>query len=143
MRGGIDPRSVSDVDREIGARVRARRQELGFSQAYVADVIGITFQQMQKYEAGQNRVASATLLRIADALRTDPMTLLPTGKRAPAAKRPTVVEDPLMLQLENAFNRIASPRDRRLVLEMARTLSAAQPGKRTPVKKRGRPARKS
>ena len=139
----VDPRSVTEVDKEIGARVRARRQELGYSQAYVADVIGITFQQMQKYEAGQNRVASATLLRIAEALNSDPMSLLTGGKHAAAGpRRPRAAQDPLTMQLELAFSRIVSPADRRLVLEMARKLSAQSP-RRGVAKKRKTPAKKS
>ena len=105
----VDPRSVTEVDREIGARVRARRQELGYSQAYVADVIGITFQQMQKYEAGQNRVASATLLRIAEALNSDPMSLLTGGKKAAAGpRRPKASEDPLMLHIVHVVGQFAA-----------------------------------
>ena len=130
----VDPRSVTAVDKEIGLRLRERRKELGFSQAYVAGEIGITFQQMQKYEAGQNRVASATLLRLADILNTDPMSLLPRTK--PSSNQVKGKADLQLRELRQAFQRIKSPQNRRLVLEMVRKLSGAQ------VKKRGSETRK-
>lgn len=56
------------VDREIGARVRARREALGHSQAWLADQLGVTYQQVQKYEKGANRISASSLVTIADAL---------------------------------------------------------------------------
>lgn len=119
----ISPRSTSEVDTKIGIRIRERRQELGFSQSYVADVVGITFQQLQKYETGQNRVSAATLLRIADVLRVQASDLLP-GAKPPKPAKTHSTQDALALQLQHAFKGITSPRERRLVLEMARSLSA-------------------
>ncbi len=120
----IDPRTVTEVDKAIGARIRERRNEIGYSQAYVADVIGVTFQQLQKYEAGQNRVSSATLLRIAEALNTDAGWLMGVKRAAARPRSRKADADPIMKQLELAFSRIVSPADRRLVVEMARKLSA-------------------
>jgi transcriptional regulator with XRE-family HTH domain len=47
------------IDVEVGARVRARRKAVGMSQAVLADAIGFTFQQIQKYERGTNRVSAS------------------------------------------------------------------------------------
>ncbi|MEQ1493099.1 MAG: helix-turn-helix transcriptional regulator, partial [Terricaulis sp.] len=55
-------------DLRIGARVRQRRMELGLSQAALAKQLRLTFQQIQKYENGINRVAASTLIEIARAL---------------------------------------------------------------------------
>ena len=55
--------------REIGQRLRAIRREAGWSQERLGAAIGMTFQQVQKYEAGKNRVAVSTLLLIAVALK--------------------------------------------------------------------------
>lgn len=132
----VDPRAATDVDKEIGARIRARRQELGFSQSYVGDVIGLTFQQLQKYETGENRVTAATLMRIADVLRTETSRLLPSGPRSSAvASAPRGNGDAMSRQLEIAFNKIASPAERRLVLELARRFGGAT--KRAPTKTKG------
>src|SRR5690349_13828975 len=54
-------RSPSNVDKHVGARLRAARLEAGKSQTEVADALGITFQQVQKYEKGTNRISAGTL----------------------------------------------------------------------------------
>jgi transcriptional regulator with XRE-family HTH domain len=64
-----DPRSVSATDRQIGMRIRARRAELGVSQTTLAEAIGVTFQQVQKYERGVNRVSASTLNHVAKVLK--------------------------------------------------------------------------
>lgn len=64
------------IDREVGARVRARRRGLGISQAALGDAIGISFQQVQKYENGANRISASSLVAIADVLKTKPYALL-------------------------------------------------------------------
>ncbi|MDE2495642.1 MAG: helix-turn-helix transcriptional regulator, partial [Alphaproteobacteria bacterium] len=58
------PRAVSAVDRVIGARIRAYRHERGLSQGDLAAKLGLTFQQVQKYENGLNRVAASRLFEI-------------------------------------------------------------------------------
>ena len=58
-------RSPKAVDHLIGARIRARRGELGMSQTELAEAAGVTFQQIQKYERGANRVSVGRLLEIA------------------------------------------------------------------------------
>ena len=66
------PRSVDARDAEIGRLVRSRRQELGLSQSDLAERIGVTFQQVQKYENGSNRISIGRLARIAEALDVPP-----------------------------------------------------------------------
>ncbi|QYC12398.1 helix-turn-helix domain-containing protein [Brevundimonas nasdae] len=67
---------VDPVDIEIGGRVRARREALRITQAQLANGVGVTFQQVQKYERGNNRISSARLLRIAAVLKTTGSDLL-------------------------------------------------------------------
>lgn len=62
---GPDP-----VDIAIGARMRLRRKTLGMSQGALAERIGVSFQQVQKYERGANRVSGSTLVAVAGALET-------------------------------------------------------------------------
>ena len=59
------------VDTHVGSRVRERRVALGMSQEKLADALGISFQQIQKYEVGTNRVAAGRLWDIAKALEVD------------------------------------------------------------------------
>ncbi len=61
----------SKVDHHVGRRVRDRRNALGMSQEKLADALGISFQQIQKYEVGTNRVAASRLWDIAKALEVD------------------------------------------------------------------------
>ena len=58
------PRSINAVDIYIGARMRERRLALNLSQAGLGEVLGVTFQQVQKYEGGKNRVSAARLFEI-------------------------------------------------------------------------------
>ena len=60
--------SANNVDRYIGHRLRARRLALRMRQTDLADVIGVTFQQIQKYEKGSSRVSASTLLALAGTL---------------------------------------------------------------------------
>jgi transcriptional regulator with XRE-family HTH domain len=64
----LQQKSPNPVDRHIGSRVRARRNMLGMSQEKLADALGLTFQQVQKYEKGSNRVGASRLLQIAGIL---------------------------------------------------------------------------
>ncbi len=59
---------TAEADKQVGACVRAARVKAGLSQSKLAAELGITFQQLQKYEKGKNRIAVSTLLLIADAL---------------------------------------------------------------------------
>lgn len=62
------PRKVEAVDVDVGKRIRLRRLELGMSQTELANQLKVTFQQVQKYEKGKNRVGAARLHRISSAL---------------------------------------------------------------------------
>src|SRR4030095_4422390 len=56
------------IDVHVGSRIRLRRTLLGISQSALAEAIGLTFQQVQKYEKGMNRVSSSRLMDMANAL---------------------------------------------------------------------------
>lgn len=60
-------RAADAVDAHIGRRIRQRRADLEQTQAELADLCGVQYQQMQKYEAGTNRVSASRLYRIAAA----------------------------------------------------------------------------
>jgi transcriptional regulator with XRE-family HTH domain len=61
-------RSAGPVDKYIGAQMRRRRIALGMSLAELAEKLGIAYQQVQKYEIGENRVSSARLFDVCEAL---------------------------------------------------------------------------
>ena len=69
-------RSATRDDVDIGVRIRTRRSELKWSQQELGTALGISFQQIQKYEAGTNRVSASRVLEICRALQVDPNSLL-------------------------------------------------------------------
>jgi transcriptional regulator with XRE-family HTH domain len=62
------PRTANSVDKYIGAQMRERRQAIGLSQEALAGKLGVSFQQVQKYETGANRVSAARLFDICEVL---------------------------------------------------------------------------
>jgi transcriptional regulator with XRE-family HTH domain len=81
-------RGATPVDAHIGQKIRTRRNLLGLSQTELADAAGITFQQIQKYEKGVNRVGASRLQQFSEALGVPPSYFfegVPTvGKKTPA-----------------------------------------------------------
>lgn len=69
-------KAVGPVDRLIGDRIKFRRTQLGCSQEKLGAALGLTFQQIQKYERGMNRVSCSALIRIAHALQVSPAWFL-------------------------------------------------------------------
>jgi transcriptional regulator with XRE-family HTH domain len=66
-----EPRLPKLVDTYVGKRIRARRKAIGISQQVLAEALGLTFQQVQKYEGGSNRVSASKLYETARALGVD------------------------------------------------------------------------
>jgi transcriptional regulator with XRE-family HTH domain len=86
----INRRGPTAVDTHVGQKIRARRVFLQMSQTDIADAVGITFQQVQKYEKGANRVGASRLQQISEVLGVSPFYFFegaPTvGKKAPSPK---------------------------------------------------------
>src|ERR1700761_2295032 len=97
------PRSGA-TDVALGERIRRRRRELGFSQSALGARLGITFQQVQKYENGANRVSATMLMKLSDALALSVSDLL--AEINPSAPRPDARDQDA--QLTAAFARIPS-----------------------------------
>lgn len=72
MTDTLDIDAAERIDRHMGARIRHRRREVGISQAKLAETLGLSFQQVQKYEIGANRVSASTLWRISQMLGVAP-----------------------------------------------------------------------
>jgi len=110
------------VDKHVGSRVRMRRQMLAMSQEKLAAALGLTFQQVQKYERGANRVGAGRLSQIAQALDV-PLTNLFDGR--PAADRSdthlsagALLAEPHSLRLLQAFDQIADQKRRLAILHL-------------------------
>lgn len=81
-----NPRGVGNVDAHLGDRLREARLAQGLSQTSLADILGITFQQIQKYEKGKNRISASRLYEIALALQL-PITFFFEGTKLPQPAR--------------------------------------------------------
>lgn len=122
------------VDAHVGARIRQRRWMLGMTQQALADRLGVTFQQVQKYEMGSNRVSASRLWSIARLLGVSVefffeglRTTAESGTAVPEADALTPLADGRPLerdaaQLLRSFCAIPAERRRRL-LDLARALS--------------------
>jgi transcriptional regulator with XRE-family HTH domain len=90
--GSLERQSRSGAaDIHVGNLIRAQREVLGMSQQDMAARIGVTFQQVQKYEKGVNRVSASRLGNIAAALRVDPSFFFPEAHRK-AGRDPELIE---------------------------------------------------
>ena len=127
-----DDRLPNPVDLHVGARIRLRRKILGVSQERLADALGLTFQQVQKYERGSNRVSASKLYEIAGALQAQ-VSYFFEGLADPAVAEgeaePTeqFVHEFLMtpegLELANLFPKITRARVRRRILDLVRSMA--------------------
>ena len=81
----LETRLPNPVDLHVGARIRLRRRMQGVSQEKLADALGLTFQQVQKYERGANRVSASKLYEIATALHA-PVSYFFDGLADPSAE---------------------------------------------------------
>ena len=124
------------IDVHVGSRIRLRRTMLGMSQEKLGESLGITFQQIQKYEKGTNRVGASRLQNISSILNV-PVSFFfedapgeqPSGLSGMAeASSSNYVVDFLSssegLQLNRAFVKITDPKVRRKVVELVKALAA-------------------
>lgn len=121
------------VDLHVGARVRMRRKFLGMSQEVLAGAIDLTFQQVQKYERGSNRISASKLYEIAKVLKAPVAYFfegLGEGEQAEGfseSQSEQFVHSFLMttegIELAEAFPRINNTKLRRRVLELVRALA--------------------
>jgi transcriptional regulator with XRE-family HTH domain len=133
MNDLVDTRLPNPVDLHVGARIRLRRRMQGVSQEKLADALGLTFQQVQKYERGANRVSASKLYEIASALRA-PVAYFFDGLANPAGDGADGAESSeeqnvhafLMtaegLELAKLFPMVPRGRVRRRVLDLLRAM---------------------
>lgn len=122
-------RGVTGMDRTIGLRLRARRLEQHMSQDALAEKLGVSFQQVQKYEKGVNRVGSARLVEIARVLDVDTAYFLGdlngNGKQSVTISRfAEFMATKDGLDINEAMIKLSEPH-RRAMIDMARSLVRA------------------
>jgi transcriptional regulator with XRE-family HTH domain len=129
-------KAPNPIDKHVGSRVRMRRMMLGMSQEKLGDALALTFQQVQKYEKGTNRIGASRLQQISLILQV-PVAFFFEG--APhlvegmvsdtmeTAPSPTYVSDFLAtsdgLSLTKAFMRIPDPKLRRRIVDLVQQIA--------------------
>ena len=130
MAKNTDEHAPHPLDIALGSRVRLRRKELGFSQDQLARSVGITFQQVQKYEHGTNRISFSRLVEIAEALECSVADLIgnldKSKSSASLSRQIAFLTEPGASDLLEAYASIDSPKRRRAILNLARQLANDQ-----------------
>ena len=133
----MSAKTPNPVDKHVGSRVRMRRIMLGMSQEKLGEALGLTFQQIQKYEKGTNRIGASRVQQIGDVLQV-PVSFFfeggPTSSTSAAgfgeAPSPAYVSDFLAtsegLALIRAFTRIADAKLRRSIVDLVEQMAARE-----------------
>ncbi len=123
------------VDVHVGGRVRLRRTLLGMSQERLGDALGLTFQQVQKYERGVNRIGSSRLYHLSQILDVpvsfffddmppiDPDALPGMGEKPRAAFEPDPLVKRETLELVRAYYKITDPGARKRLFELTKAIA--------------------
>jgi transcriptional regulator with XRE-family HTH domain len=124
---------LNELDVRVGARLRDRRKALSISQKSIGEAVGVSFQQIQKYEKGINRIGAGQLQMIAAMLQV-PIAYFFGGDgaaRAPGFAEDSaghdvlkILKDPEARELASAFASVADPVLRRQILETVKTLAS-------------------
>ena len=128
------------VDSHIGVRVRARRMLIGMSQERLGELLKVTFQQIQKYERGANRISASRLFQLARVLGVPvgyfyESIVEPADGHVPGFAESADDEGSLLaflntregIELNRAFQRITDPAKRRAVVDLVRSMSGDKP----------------
>jgi transcriptional regulator with XRE-family HTH domain len=131
----IAKKAPNPTDKHVGARVRMRRMMLSMSQEKLGDALGLTFQQVQKYEKGANRIGASRLQQIAHILQVPVSFFFDGAPNAPGqahdgfseAPSPAYVSDFLAtsdgLALTKAFMRLKDPKLRRRIVDLVQQMA--------------------
>jgi transcriptional regulator with XRE-family HTH domain len=127
MNTFTEDNSPHPLDVALGSRIRLRRRELGLSQEQLARQVGITFQQVQKYEHGTNRVSFSRLVEIAQALRCGLIDIVGDLDKSKASsffsRHVARLNEPGAAELLEAYSAIQSAKHRRAILNLAKQLA--------------------
>jgi len=139
----LPPGVPNPVDIHVGARLRQRRTLLGLSQEKLGDAVGLTFQQIQKYERGANRIGASRLFQLGKFLDAPVAYFfedMPAGLTTPEAqvtaglaqRDKPLPRDPMArretLEMVRAYYSIGAPRVRKRIFELIKASAAATPG---------------
>ena len=122
--GPQNTRSTGRYDHELGMRIRLRRTELGISQSELGKKLGVTFQQVQKYEKGANRVGASRLQQIATALDV-PVTFFFDGDgKSREVDSLLFIDSSFSLRLLRAYSSVKSQAVQRQFVSLIESIAA-------------------
>ncbi len=131
----VDQKQATEIDFSVGRRVSARRKEIDMSQQSLGKDLGVSFQQIQKYEKGASRISAGRLFQIAKALSVtiayfyaDAIAASP-GMAEEAVLPPAPAMSPQVRELLEVFARIREKPMRRQLIEIAKSLAEKSEGK--------------
>jgi len=134
----VNKKKPNPIDIHVGSRIRLRRTMLGMSQEKLGEALGITFQQIQKYEKGTNRVGASRLQNISSILNVPVAFFFEDAPGDPATGQPGASESSSSnyvvdflsssegLQLNRAFVKIEDSKVRRKIVDLVKSLAAAE-----------------
>jgi len=131
------PTKVPDpLDATVGSRIRVFRIHRRMSQTELAEQIGVTFQQVQKYEKGTNRIGASRLSRIATILGISISELFEASdeEAGNSALLFRLLAEPGALRVLKAYTRTSDPRVRHAIAELVDGIANSQPVKKSPTK---------
>ncbi|MBY0324122.1 MAG: helix-turn-helix domain-containing protein [Reyranella sp.] len=117
----MNQKSTTEADRAVGERITALRKAKGLSQTELGTAIGVTFQQVQKYEKGMNRISGSRLQDAARALDVPVSALFGESETANQAEAFAFLTEPGAIELLKAYKAIEDDQLRRDVLALVRT----------------------
>ena len=121
-KGGGNP-----IDILVGSRIRKFRKDRGMSQAQLGEKLGVTFQQVQKYENGKNRVGASRLQMISTALDVPVGHFFTDGAGTSWTSAKPLAFDPQALRLAEAFTRLNDKELRNSILDMVEAMARKSP----------------
>lgn len=122
----LKPKQTTEIDHGVGSRIAFLRTANGLSQSALASALGVSFQQVQKYETGKNRVGAGRLQAIAERLGVPVSSFFEPEQQDVSDGGPTLLRISGAVELLRAYNAIVDERMRRDVIAIAK--SAARIG---------------
>jgi transcriptional regulator with XRE-family HTH domain len=127
----MSPKQPDSIDKLVGRNIRLQRLAKGLSQTELANKLGVTFQQVQKYEKGVNRIGCGRLFQIGSVLSVHVMDFFEGSEKGKVASPSRAVRDliaePQSFHLVQAFSEISDRRLRSSVVDLVKKIARAQP----------------
>lgn len=127
----MSSKAAQSIDTYVAARLRVLRMQKGISQAEIAKEIGVTFQQIQKYEAGINRISAGRIFQLSRMFGVSVCELFPKSATTSDGKRRSEKLDEIMLfaatpagtELCQAFLKVGTPKRRKILMSLLREMA--------------------